>query len=72
MTNREYLIAQLSDENFIDDDGASYESMLYYNIHCPYFYGDTRAFCYLQEWGSIDRDRCFKCKEKWLNSEVDK
>lgn len=29
MTNREYLISQLNDEDFIDDGGASYEATIY-------------------------------------------
>lgn len=68
MKNRECLIAQLSDENFIDDSGASYEAMIYYNICCPYFHGDKRALCHKKE---ANRDLCFKCKQKWLDSEVE-
>lgn len=71
MTNREYLIAQLSDENFIDDSGASYEATIYYSIACPYFTGDERALCYKHGCTDLNRDECFMCKEKWLNSEVD-
>lgn len=70
MTNREYIIALLSDEDFIDDDGASYESMIYYSIACPYFMGDERCFCRDRHINEIDREMCFKCKEDWLNSEV--
>lgn len=36
MTNREYIIAQLSDKACIDDNGASYESMVCNSIACPY------------------------------------
>ena len=68
MKNREYIIAQLSDENFIDDSGASYEAMIYYNIRCPYFDGDKRALCHKKE---ANRDLCFQCKQKWLDSEVE-
>ena len=32
MTNREYIIAQLSNKYFIVDDGASYESVVGGNI----------------------------------------
>lgn len=70
MTNREYVIEQLKDDNFIDDSGSSYEATIYYNINCPYFSGDKRAFCYNQ--GESTREMCFRCKEKWLNSEVEK
>lgn len=71
MTNREYLIAQLSDENFIDDSGASYEATIYNSISCPYLLGDERALCNDVAIDKVDRNMCFKCKEKWLNSEID-
>lgn len=45
MTNREYLIKQLSDENFIDDGGASYEATIFYHIACPYHCGNREALC---------------------------
>lgn len=72
MTNREYIIAQLSGEDCIDDNGESYESMIYHSIACPYFTGDDRAFCVsdLDDIKDFDRDLCFRCKENWLNSEV--
>lgn len=70
MTNREYIIAQLSDKDCIDDNGASYESMVCNSIACPYFTGDERAFCLYEDVKENDYDTCFKCKENWLNSEV--
>lgn len=70
MTNREYIIAQLSGEDYIDDNGASYESMVCNSIACPYFTGDERAFCLYEDVKENDYDTCFKCKENWLNSEV--
>lgn len=70
MTNREYIIAQLSDQDCIDDNGASYESMVCNSIACPYFTGDERAFCLYEDVKENDYDTCFKCKENWLNSEV--
>lgn len=70
MTNREHIISQLSDKDCVDDDGASYESMIYYSIACPYFIGDDRAFCVREDIKENDRDMCFRCKENWLNSEV--
>lgn len=70
MTNREYIIAQLSDQDCIDDNGASYESMVCNSIACPYFTGDERAFCVREDIKENDMDLCFKCKENWLNSEV--
>lgn len=45
MTNREYIIAQLSNKYFIVDDGASYESVVGDMIACPYYSGDKRAMC---------------------------
>lgn len=70
MTNRKYLINQLSDPDYIDDSGASYESTVYYNVACPYFGKDKRALCNKNS-ELPTREMCFKCKEKWLNSEVD-
>lgn len=80
MTNREYVINLLldgleeQDKEFkrvsIDDGGASYEAMVYYNIDCPYVYNDKRALCG-NKVGKVDRDMCFRCKEQWLDSEVD-
>lgn len=70
MTNREYIIAQLSGKDCIDDNGASYESMVCNSIACPYFTGDERAFCVREDIKENDMDLCFKCKENWLNSEV--
>lgn len=70
MTNREYIISQLSDKDCIDDNGASYESMVCNSIACPYFTGDERALCLYEDVKENDYDTCFKCKENWLNSEV--
>lgn len=69
ITNRQYLIEQLTDANFIDDGGASYEATIYNNIACPYFYNDERALCYEKD--EANREMCFECKEKWLDSEID-
>lgn len=70
MTNREYIISQLSDKDCIDDNGASYESTVCNSIACPYFTGDERALCLYEDVKENDYDTCFKCKENWLNSEV--
>ena len=69
MTNREYMIGLLSNSSFVDDGGASYEAMVYYNINCPYYAGDKRGHCRAD--GKINRENCFSCKEEWLDSEVD-
>ena len=52
MTNREYMINLLLNglesrlnRVSIDDDGASEEAMIYYNINCPYYVGDKMAYC---------------------------
>lgn len=77
MTNREYIINLLlegleNEADFkherIDDGGASYEAMVYYNIACPYYEGDKRSHCSNHE---IGRDTCYACKEEWLNNEID-
>ena len=70
MTNREYIIAQLSNKYFIVDDGVSYESVVGDMIACPYYSGDKRALCNDVSIDKVDRDMRFRCKEKWLNSEV--
>lgn len=67
ITNRQYLIEQLTDADFID----GYEATIYNNIACPYIYGDERALCYGKEIDKVNREMCFKCKEKWLDSEID-
>lgn len=52
MTNRAYIIYLLLDglgneadfkREISDDDGASYEAMVYYNIACPYNEDDERC-----------------------------
>lgn len=68
MTNREYMINLLQNDSFVDDGGASYEAMVYYDIACPYFDGDKRAYCHNNE---IKREVCFECKKEWLDLEVD-
>lgn len=82
ITNAEYMINLLLDllhyngielNNFdIDDGGASEESMIYYNIACPYFFGDERAECKNNgPFETATREQCFKCKYDWLTNEVD-
>lgn len=63
MTNREYLIAALTDQ--IDDGGVSEEAAIYYNIACPYYDGDPRCHCNKAE---INRETCVVCKLEWLQS----
>ena len=78
MTNREYMINLLLDglesrlnRVSIDDGGASEEAMIYYNINCPYYAGDKRAYC--RKEGSLvsSREVCVDCKAHWLEQEVD-
>lgn len=80
MTNREYMAKQLSNPDWIDDGGASYESMVEYNINCPYFNGDTRSHCKDIEAEYLAGRRislsptnyeCIACKLEWLEAEVD-
>ncbi len=72
MTNREYMIKSLSEPDWIDDCGADYESMVSYNINCPYCDGDKRCWCKdIKLWEAAPRETCFKCKEEWLDNEVD-
>ena len=70
MTNKEYLIKCLNNE--IDDDGASYEAEVINHINCPYYVGDERAWCEEDDFLSdIESNKCFGCKNEWLNNEVD-
>lgn len=69
MTNREYILKLLSDKYWIDDNGASYESLVGDCIACPYYSGDKIAMCVDKDGKEIDCT-CFECKENWLNSEV--
>ena len=69
MTNRELLIGILSDEYFIDDGGATEESVIYYNIKCPYKACDERCLC--KEESELSRDMCVECKGRWLDQEME-
>lgn len=69
MTNKEYLIAVLTDDPRVD--GCDYKSEIYHNINCPYFYGDKRAKCYKKHYDEITRNMCEECKCEWLEEEVD-
>ena len=82
ITNAEYMINLLMDflhgngielhKIDIDDGGASEESMIYYNVACPYVDGDERCEC--KDTGPSEipsREMCSECKYKWLASEVD-
>ena len=68
MTNQEYLIIAL--KNKIDDGGAAREAVIRYKIDCPYMLGDKRALCGGRR-ERMNRGTCVKCKEAWLNAQVD-
>lgn len=78
MTNREYMINLLldgleEDGNTLervgfDDCGASEESMIYYNINCPYKEFDKRCHCIGKR---ANREICTACKWEWLDQPVD-
>lgn len=71
MTNKEYIVKLLSDEDAIDDGCASYEALVYHNIKCPYRCGDSRAHCHNKPLDYTNIKRCTACKMEWLESEVD-
>lgn len=71
MTNREYMIALLSNENFIDDGGASYKAMIYNYIRCPYYPNHERCHCRGKEIAEISGEECSYCKMEWLDQEVE-
>ena len=78
MTNREYMINLLldgleEDGNTLervsfDNCGASEESMIYYNINCPYKEFDKRCHCIGKR---ANREICTACKWEWLDQPVD-
>ena len=70
MTNREYLIALLQDEDFFDDGGASFECMVHYQLNCPYRGSDARGKCQPNDL-TPHRALCSECKMEWLDAEVD-
>ena len=70
-TNKDYLIAALTDS--IDDDGASLESVIEYDIDCPYI---RSSDCYNDHFGNEYntaeyKEGCVKCKTAWLKREYD-
>ena len=81
MTNREYMINLLLDglessgrclnRVSIDDAGSIEEAMIYYNINCPYYAGDKRAYCRKEGSLVLSREVCVACKAHWLEQEVD-
>ena len=75
LKNIEYLIKALESikesEDVFDDMGATEESIVYYNIACPYNMTDKRAHCYGHSFDSTNRLTCTGCKYEWLRSEVD-
>lgn len=69
MTNLEYIVSALKDE--IDDGGASYESVVNYNIECPYYGNDPRGHCHEVDVYPIPVDMCVGCKDEWLHKEYE-
>lgn len=67
MKNIEYLLSALSDQ--IDDGGASYESVVHYNISCPHYNGEEGLRC---DDCAPCREICVPCKIEWLNAEIEK
>lgn len=70
MTNREFMVKVLSDEQLDPfDNGADGEALVFYNIACPYYRNEAKAHCH----GSmrINREQCVACKMEWLEMEVD-
>ena len=67
-TNLDYIIAALTGE--IDDGGASFESVVHYNIDCPHVEGETDLPC---DSPNVEpcRDICVPCKIEWLYGEYD-
>lgn len=70
-TNKDYLIAALTDN--IDDGGASYESVVRYNVDCPYLHdSDCLNEHENNEYGTKEYYKgCIRCKLTWLDREYD-
>lgn len=71
MTNREALILALQGEHPADEGGATEESIIFQNICCPYRYNNPLCECKGNDKLVSDYWTCIRCKEKWLNSEVE-
>ena len=69
MTNKEYLIAVLTDDPRVE--GCDYQSEIYNHITCPYYQGDKRAKCVNKSLDEVTRRLCEECKCEWLEQEVD-
>ena len=70
-TNRDYLVAVLAD--VIDDGGASCESVVKYDINCPYI---SDSDCLNEhegnEYGTKEyKEGCVRCKLAWLDRDYD-
>ena len=65
------MIAALTDS--IDDGGASYESVVRYNIECPYVgYSDCLNEHEGNEYDSKEyKEGCVRCKMAWLERVFD-
>ena len=68
MTNREYMIKALQNPSRDKD----YEDMIYSHICCAYGFDDERGECRQKALVDVNiRNMCVRCKEKWLDSEVE-
>ena len=55
-----------------DDGGATYDSVVDYNINCPYYGNDERAHCRENApYQALTHEQCLYCKLEWLEAEVD-
>lgn len=70
-TNKDYVIACLTDS--IDDGGASYESLMKYNIACPYSgIVDCLNHHERNAYGTNEyEEECVRCKTAWLDRQYD-
>ena len=70
-TNKDYLILELTES--IDDGGAGYESVVEYNIACPYTHNsDCLNNHEGNQYDSKEyREGCVRCKLAWLEREYD-
>lgn len=73
MTNREHIIELLTELLQVKDATSEkyeeYEKWLYLYLICPHTTDDDRRMC--KELGFHYTQLCTKCKNKWLDSEVE-
>ena len=69
MTRREYIAEQLLNPDGEYDEDSDYTNTVNFFIKCPHCDGDPEAMCGDSE--IVNLEICIKCKDAWLDREVD-